>query len=69
MSWPSSSIAAVVSPQRLYGGDRAVVLDLKLAPGRRSSECAADGQLGMDVLRACRLVLADDRLVARYADR
>jgi predicted aspartyl protease len=44
---------------------RSFPLVVGLAPGRRSAECGTDGQLGMDVLGACVLVIDGERLRAR----
>nr|WP_231864664.1 retropepsin-like aspartic protease [Sorangium cellulosum] len=52
---------------RMAGFDAAAELDL--LPGERRATCPSDGFAGMDVLRTCVLVLAEDGGVAACAPR
>ncbi|MDC0680667.1 retropepsin-like aspartic protease [Sorangium atrum] len=52
---------------RMAGFDAAA--DIDLLPGERQATCPSDGFAGMDVLRTCVLVLAEDGGVAACAPR
>ncbi|WP_437968515.1 pepsin/retropepsin-like aspartic protease family protein [Sorangium sp. So ce260] len=59
----------VVSGARLHLGGFDAAAELDLLPGARRGTCPSDGFAGMDVLRTCVLLLAEDGGLAACAPR